>query len=263
MLGKLLKYDLRYVYKVVIVFYLLAIAFAGLTRLFGLFDQSVILQTFTFISSGITIALLFSILINNLMRLWARFVKNLYGDESYLTHTLPVEKSAIYTSAFLSAVLSTVTSILVVLFVLFLAYYSKENMEALKSLLSAVAALYDTSIINFILTVFAVFALEFLVVLQAGYTGIILGHRANNGKMIRSIVYGFIFYLSTMGLALLALYIFGLFREDVMQMFTMSNLVHIETVKSILYMGIGFYLVVMIGFFLADIHLFQRGVNVE
>ena len=259
MLGKLLKYDLRYVYKVVIVFYLLAIAFAGLTRLFGLFDQSVILQTFTFISSGITIALLFSILINNLMRLWARFVKNLYGDESYLTHTLPVEKSAIYTSAFLSAVLSTVTSILVVLLILFLAYYSKENMEALKSLLSAVAALYDTSIINFILTVFAVFALEFLVVLQAGYTGIILGHRANNGKMIRSIVYGFIFYLSTMGLALLALY----FREDVMQMFTMSSLVHIETVKSILYMGIGFYLVVMIGFFLADIHLFQRGVNVD
>ena len=80
MLGKLLKYDLSYVYKVVNVFYLLAIAFAVLTRIFGLFDNSVIIHTFAWISSGITIALLFSILINTMMRLWNRVLKNMYGD---------------------------------------------------------------------------------------------------------------------------------------------------------------------------------------
>ncbi len=263
MLGKLLKYDLSYVYKVVNVFYLLAIAFAVLTRIFGLFDNSVIIHTFAWISSGITIALLFSILINTMMRLWNRVLKNMYGDESYLTHTLPVSKTNIYTSKFLSSVISTESSILVVLLVIFIAYYSKENMETLKALLSTIARLYDTSIINFILTFFVVFALEFLVVIQAGFTGLILGHRANSGKMVKSIIYGFGLYLLTMFLALLVIFIFALFRDDVMKLFTMSNIVNLDTVKFVLYIGMFFYLVVIVIFFVADILIFKRGVNVE
>ena len=34
MLGKILKYDLKFVYKVVVVFYILALIFSLLTRLF-------------------------------------------------------------------------------------------------------------------------------------------------------------------------------------------------------------------------------------
>lgn len=263
MLGKVLKYDLKYVYKVLIVFYVLALLFAGFTRLFWSFENSTIMNIFGTIASGITISFVFSILINNMMRLWSRIVKNLYGDEAYLTHTLPVEKSTIYASKFLSSILTTFTSIAVILLVLFVAYYSKENMVFLKSTLEAVANMYDTSIIMFLLIVFGVFALEVLVVLQAGYTGIILGHKANSGKMMKSIVYGFTLYIFTSALSLLVLYIAGLFRNDVMQLFTMNSLVDISTVKFVLYLGIIFYLIVTSIYFIVDIKLFKHGVNVD
>ena len=90
MLKKLLKYDLKDVYKILIIFYALSLFFDVLTRMFLNIDNSFILQVIGKICSGTTIAMIFNILINNLMRLWVRFKNNFYGDESYLTHTLPV-----------------------------------------------------------------------------------------------------------------------------------------------------------------------------
>ena len=40
MLKKLLKYDINYIYKVLMVFYILSIFFAGLTRLVSLMESS-------------------------------------------------------------------------------------------------------------------------------------------------------------------------------------------------------------------------------
>lgn len=263
MLGKVLKYDLKYVYKVIVVFYILTILFAGLTRIFWSIENSTIMGVFGSICNGITICLMFSILINNMMRLWSRLVKNLYGDESYLTHTLPVEKGTIYTSKFLCALITTFTSVAVIIISIFIAYYSKENLEFLKASLDAVAMMYDTSIINFLAVVFGAFFLEIVVVLQAGYTGIIIGHKANDGKMIKAVIWGFILYVLTMGLSLLTLYISGLFRTDIMKLFTMSGDVSIDTVKFVLYLGIIFYTLLSVVYFAIDTLLFKKGVDVD
>ena len=50
------------------------------------------------ICQGAMFSMMISAIINNLMRMWVRFKQNLYGDESYLTHTLPVTKASIYLS---------------------------------------------------------------------------------------------------------------------------------------------------------------------
>ena len=132
MLNKLLKYDLRYVYKILVVFYILTLIFALLTRLFSSIDNSVLFYILSKICSGLTISFIFNILINSIMRVWVRFTKNIYGDVSYLTHTLPVEKKKIYLSKFLSSVVTMFTSVAVILVVLFIAYFSKENFDFIK-----------------------------------------------------------------------------------------------------------------------------------
>ena len=70
------------------------------------------------------------------MRCWARFTKNIYGDESYLTHTLPIEKKTIFISKYLTSIITMLASTAVILIVLFIAYYSKENIEWLKASLN-------------------------------------------------------------------------------------------------------------------------------
>ena len=72
MLQKLLKYDLKYIYKVLVVFYILVIFFAIFTR-FMLYKDIAIIKIFGQVCSGITISMIISIIINNIMRLWARF----------------------------------------------------------------------------------------------------------------------------------------------------------------------------------------------
>ena len=105
MLGKLLKYDLKYMLKNMSVFYVLTIVFALLTRLFNVIGDAFIFNILSSICSGVTISMMVSILINTMMRSWVRFNEFIYKDESYLTHTLPVTKNDIYDSTFIQSLI--------------------------------------------------------------------------------------------------------------------------------------------------------------
>ena len=110
MLRKLLKYDLKSIFKVLIIFYILAMLFGVLTRVFFSFENSLMLQILGEIAQGAAISMMCSTLINNIMRMWVRFKAHFYSDESYLTHTLPVEKSTHYLSKILTTIINLFTS---------------------------------------------------------------------------------------------------------------------------------------------------------
>ena len=68
MLNKLLKYDLKWIYKSLIVFYIIAIIFSIFGRITQIFDNSLVFIVISKICFGIVISMLFSIVINNIMR---------------------------------------------------------------------------------------------------------------------------------------------------------------------------------------------------
>ena len=80
MLRKLLKYDLKWCYKPLLVFYILAIFFSIITRIVESFEQTLMVLIIDKICSGIVIAMLISILINCFMRVWVRVIRNIYKD---------------------------------------------------------------------------------------------------------------------------------------------------------------------------------------
>lgn len=263
MLKKLLKYDLQNIFKFLIIFYSLALFFGILTRIFLSIENSFILNIIGQVCSGITISMFFNILINNLMRLWVRFKNNFYGDESYLTHTLPVDKKTLYLSKTLTALISLFTSVLVIGLTLFIAYYSKENIEILKNILLPIANTYESTIIKILLAFLFIFFLEFANGLQAGYTGIILGHRMNNTKVGFSIIYGFISYIIIQILAVLSIFVVGLFNQDIMNLFVTNEIVNIDMVKIIIYLAIGIYSITLLVSYFINLKLFQKGINVD
>ncbi len=265
MLSKCLKYDLKYIYKVLIVFYLLATIFAIFTRVLFSFDNSFMLHILALISSGTTIAFIINIIINSLLRVWVRFVKNVYGDESYLTHTLPISKSTIYTSKFLSSIITMFTSILVIILCVFIAYYSENNLEILKNTLQFFATSMDSTAIKVVLVAFFVIFLEFTAILQAGFTGLLLGHRSNNLKMVKSILYGFLNYLFVVAISVLIIYIIGLFNPNIMALFNsnISNTLSVDIVKTALTLGICLYIILIGIYYFIDIKVFKKGVNVD
>lgn len=262
MLLKVLKYDLKFTYKNLIIFYSLSLFFALLGRICGLFDNSGIMLILSKINNGIAVSMLVSVLINNLMRVWARLVLNFYKDESYLTHTLPVKKSTLYLSKVLCGLITMLTSTMVIAASLLICYYSKENIELLKNSLNIVANLYESSITNLLLQVFTLIFLEFTFILLTGYIGIILGHKSNNNKMLKSCLYGFLTYMALSIIILLVVYVSGLFNSDIMNIFT-STTFTLTTFKSILLIVMITYTVLIIIEYIVGLKTVESGVNID
>ena len=263
MLGKLLKYDLKWVYKLIIIFYILAITFSVIGRAFSTIENSLVFEIVSQIAFGTAISMMVSSLINTLMRLWVRFNRNVYKDESYLTHTLPVRKQEIFISKVITGFIAIFTSMVVIIVSLFICYYSEANMQALKGLLEIAASTYNTTVLNLLLLVAVVIFLEIVYALLIGYVGIILGHRSNKNRMARSIIIGIILYFVFQGATLGLIAIYGLFNPEVMNLINTTDIVNIEAIKSVMYAGIGIYVVYIIVLYCLGKRNLNKGVNVE
>jgi len=263
MLRKLLKYDLKWVYKLIVIFYTLSFVFSLIGRGFGEIENSLVFNIISKISFGFAISMMVSSLINCLMRLWARFVRNLYKDEAYLTHTLPVKKQEIFTSKVIAGIITIFTTMIIIIACLFICYYSKANIEILKSILEITATTYNTTVLNLLLLVAIVIFLEIVYALLIGYVGIILGHKSNKNKILRSIVISFVLYFIFQALTLGLIAIYGLFNPDVMNLINTTNIVNIEAIKSVMYVGIGIYVFYSMFLYWLGQKQLNKGVNVE
>lgn len=263
MLGKLLKYEFKSIFKFLIVFYVLALFFGALARIFLGIENSFILNIVGQVCSGASIAMIVNILINNMMRLWVRFKNNLYGDESYLTHTLPIEKKTLYLAKFITVIVSLFVSVIVIGLTLFVAYYSKDNLSALKNMLLPLANAYESTIMKIVLAFLFVFFLEIANGIQIGYTGIILGHRMNSNKVGFSVLFGFISYMAIQVISLIMIFVVALFNKDVMNLFFTNEIVNVGVVKIIIILAIVIYALALIGSYFINQKLFKKGVNVD
>jgi len=263
MLKKLLKYDLKDVYKVLVIFYCLSLFFSILTRMFLSIENSFVMNVIGKVCSGTAIAMIFNILINNLMRLWHRFKSNFYGDESYLTHTLPINKKTLYLSKSLTSLITLFTSVIVIALTLFIAYYSKENLELIKSVLLPLATVYESTIITIILAFIFICFLEIMNMLQSGYVGIVLGHKKNNNKMAYSVLFGFGTYLLTQIFTILVVFIVALFNKDLMNLFYTMDSLNVSTIKLCIYLAIIIYTINIFVLYFINLKLFSKGVNVD
>ncbi len=263
MLKKLLKYDLKNVYKVLVIFYALSLFFAVLTRVFLSIENSFIMNIIGRVCSGVTISMIFNVLINNILRMWSRFRTNLYSDEGYLTHTLPVTKTQLYASKTVCAIISLFVSFAVIGITFFIAYYSKENIEMVKGVLLPMAKAYNSSIVAILCVFLFILFLQFFNILQCGTLGIILGHRMNSSKIGYSVLFGFVSYLASQNIALLGVFICSLFSKELMNLFITNDIVGIEQIKTILLIAIIIYAVIISIVTVVSAKLFKKGVNLD
>lgn len=179
---KLLKHDLYRLFRQLIPVYTGALAGCFLTWLLLLSDQSWIRaagKTMLFVS----IVLLLAVLILTVLFLWIDFYRTMYLDPSYLTHTLPLKNSTIYTTKCMEAVLFS----LITTAVFFLGgwFISNELSFLLDLLFEVLSAWYLAG---------QVF-LQILLYVYAGFAGIIAGHMSFKSQLRRSVLWGFLFYL--------------------------------------------------------------------
>jgi len=263
MLNKLLKYDLINAYKGLIVFYGLALFFAVFTRLFLSFENSLILHIIGQICGGVTVSMMFNIIINNMMRLWVKFRQNIFGDESYLTHTLPIKKQELYSSKFITAFITNITSIGIIVLSLYIAYGTKEVLSGIKAMLNGFSASLNITPFIIVIGILFILFIEFLNILQCGFTGLLLGHRRNNAKIGFSFLYGFIVYMLSQLFILIIVFSVALFDNDFMNLFVKNRIENINTIKAVTILAtVGYTVICAVGY-LINQKILKKGVNVD
>ncbi len=262
MLSKLLKYDLKWIYKPLVIFYILGIIFSCIIRIVEKFKATLILLIIDKICCGIVISIIISIMINCLMRTWARFVKNIYKDESYLTHTLPVSKNKIYLSKVLGGIITLLTSFIVIIICLAISTLNKDTWLILKDSLENSAVYFNSSVLSLIFVMVTAIFFEVLFMMLSGILGIIIGYKSNNHKLVKSVLFGFIIYMSLSFLSVVILYLIGLISPDLMNIFN-STLVNSNALKSMLIIGIGLYVIYNFIIYFTGNKLLNKGVDVD
>lgn len=255
MLGKLLKYDLKKILKFLSVFYIITLFFSIMTRLFINTESPFILFLIGRILSGTLISFFVSTLINELMGLWIKsFARGIYGDESYLTHTLPAKKTEIYFSKFFASVIVSVFSVAVIVVTALIAYYSNDRWQFVKQFLSV----GNTAKITLLLAVIAF--LELINLIQCGFTGIILGHKMNGAKAGLSVLFSFLVYTASQGIVLLFAALATLVNGDFKALFTAQNA---QISESVLILTALAYLIIIVADAIINVKLLGSGVDVE
>lgn len=263
MLGKTLKYDLKWVFKILFVYYILAVAFAALGRIFGLIQNSVLAGIITEICYGVTIAMMINAIINCIMRSYVRFWRNFYKDEAYLTLTLPVEKQTLFLSKVLTSIITLFASIAVVLLSLFIAFYSKANMQALLSTLKVISQSVKMSAVGLVCLIALLLFFEFIAITLLGFLALILGHRFSQNKVGKSILIGFGIHLILNIILAVSILFVGLFNKGVKGIINSKGAVELSAIVIVFVIAILVTALFSLAIYFISQKQFKKGIDIE
>ena len=260
MLSKLMKYDFKWINKVMIVYYILLLITTVGVIIIENMEQTFFLVVIDKILSGYLIGCSISAFITCLMRIWVRYSLSFYKDESYLTHTLPVTKNELYNSKVITAIISVIIS-LVFIGLCFLSIFALVGKGSLTDIYNGIAAAIGKSTTNlFIVGIIILLILEAIFMMFAGIFGLTIGHRSNNNKILKSILAGFISYI--------VFNLFTLVVYKILDVFTSFDLTSkvapsMSIIKMLGLVGIILYFIYNLIYYFAGKKIFNKGVNID
>lgn len=263
MLGKLFKYDFKWINKIMLVYYIIAIVLAILTRFVESIEQNLLIVIIDKILVATLISCFASIAVTSIMRIWVRFKNNIYKDESYLTHTLPVTKCEIFNAKMLASFLSIVIAIVVIIACIAIVSINESTIGLLKDLYNGYSQVYGQAKLNgLIISSFLIIVLEVTFMLQSGIFGIVVGYKANNRKALRSVLIGLMMYAFLSSFNLIILLIATKFNPALDALYKTDSLTP-EVYKTLIYFSLITYGAYNLGYYFINKNILKKGVNVD
>lgn len=255
MLGKLIKYDLKYIYKQLFVFYLIVLSCAIVARLTNFETNSFIIIFIHEFAQGCAYGFSFGMFVNATMRTWARFHQNFYKDESYLTHTLPIPRPTLWSAKFLSSLIVVLISGLTLIAALLIMTPFNELIHGW--------SLNNPDALRFYLTMFVATFFQIAYIVQCGFTGILIGHRNNNNRAVHSVIWGLVTYFAGIIILAALVLLWSLFDGYIHDLIFSGTVGEINQFNKLI-IGFGIiYCGLDIATYFINAKLLSRGVNVD
>lgn len=257
MLRKLIKYDTMWINKVMPIYFFILLCFALLTKIASNFTDSFMGEVIFNICNSCMIGAICSCFINCFMRIWIRFRNNFYGDESYLTHTLPVSKTTLYNSKIISAIISLLITLVFFAIGFFIAYLDEPLLEKIRFIFESKEQLF----LFIVLVIIGI--LEMIFMIFSGILGIVIGQKFNHGKTIKSVLIAIGIYWFIQGIVFGILLISSLLSSDIGTLFINRSIENLDALKSFIYITLITYLLFDLGLYWCGKKFFKIGVNVD
>lgn len=264
MLGKLLKYDLKWSLKLICIFLGIGLFLAILGRVLELCPDSMFFTILIGIIKGASLSLTITGVFNAVIRSWVRFILNCYKDESYLTNTIPVKRSTILLAKSLNALILITLSIVMLFINLVIMYYSQETLDAIKESLNIFSNAMDISVVGLIISFVVVILLEVLFLTQAGFFGIVFGYSYNKNKLALSLVFGIVSYVICSTFSVVALICMSLFDEGLRGIILGgTGVIDFTLLKVLIAFAMIIYLVYIVVLYFITNKKYTKGINID
>ena len=261
MLTKLIKYDLKWMFQILPVFYVLAFFFSIASFFISRIENSVFFSFLNSFLQGFAVAMVVNALINSVIRSWVRFRQNVYKDEAYLTHTLPVPREKIFLSKTFAGIISVFASAVVSVLCLVICFYNMA--DTINNLLNDIIAMLSVSSVGAAAIVFCELFLQLVFIMLLGYCSIVLGHKSNKNKLAKSFIIGFAMYLVSNFVSVVAMGIAGFMNKDMMNFIKTSEPVTPSSVRVLLVLTIVLYFAYSIVCYAIGRKALQSGVDID
>lgn len=260
MLRKLLKYDFKAMFNVLLPVYAVLIFLSLFNRLAEfLSDKLSILQIPASFISVIYVIVLIGTPIATFIIAITRYYKNLAGDEGYLMHTLPVTKKDLVLSKLISYFVTLLVSVVVSLIGLFIGEYGiKFNSDTLNNIVNVIKAADTLTVI--LTTITMIISIIFQQLLM--YASIALGQKQNTNKVIYSIVFGIVLYNINQIISAVILLLPILFNRELFDKLNNNNMVP-SVLNGYLGASIVISILFVFGYFLLTTRTLEKSLNLE
>lgn len=192
MLGKVLKYDLKALCRYLIPLYAVLFGLGIMIRLLGFFDNvSIIAIICGLMIVALVVLSCLSFVLNGIFSV-KYYLENLFKDEGYLTHTLPVKKGTLLFSKVLASLVTFSMTALVLIISLIVAFYQKGLFVDVVKVLNL--SIYGMSVYEFLLFMIVYGIIGYVATILMVYATIAIGYSRSSNKLVSSVVWGLIFY---------------------------------------------------------------------
>lgn len=261
MLGKLLKNDLKRNMRWMWILFVATIVIASITRgCKELADTIAFFKIVKIIFDSVFYALAVNVILQPFLRNFFNFSKSFYGDESYLTHTLPVSKNQLINSKFLTTLIEIVLGFACLVISVLIMFASPTMLKTLKIILSTII-LDKFSVVGIIVLFVALVIVEFLMFISIIYFAIVVAYRDKEKRVLKT-------FLITMAMAFIALTVLSVVEVVILMINGIELSSSTLTLSSsafigLLVAGIVVYSMATIIFYFITKKEFNKGVNVD
>lgn len=261
MLAKLMKYDIKKMSKILVIIYVISLALASVTRLVNIGKNIQVIFIIGVVFSSLVYSAIGSIIVNTFVYVIRIFTIDFFKDESYLTHTLPIKKSKLLLSKYLSSLIVILCSIIVCFLSLFIMFYSPSFMEGLNVFISATIAGFNMPSWLFITLIVLIVFAQICAMVSMAFAAIIKANTYNHKRIFKGLLWFALFYFCTMITTIISSVIVFAIQGNISQLLAtqMNNIAFV----SILLIGFIVYLACAVLFYFISYKLFKKGVNVD